>query len=370
MALWCGWTHWLRHVVLRDQPYVCINLDETMVRHEYASPSGNVARAPRIELRAANLFFQRVRKDQEKAGTTLLALLCDNEALQPHLPQIWLPKDTAAKPMSGALRQEFRLAVADKYPQQVWGGSGGWMTSPLFAIILRLISRRVLARLGPGYVIVLIFDAAGPHATVEVLETAETLGMIVLLIPGQLTWLLQMLDVKVFGRLKARLRADFMGARLLCDDGRLPRNRWVSIAVQAVQDLLVESTWPRAFDTMRIPSPEVPANSFRRLQELAPTPEALPLMPMQPEEMDAVLGRHRLQLVPLLFGTPIRRMPHADRLELRDRLRRQQAVAVPAPAASAPLAAPPPLPLPAPPADAGGSIASRVALRRRNSGLP
>ena len=100
--------------------------------------------------------------------------------------------------------------------------------------------------------------------------------MIVLLIPGQLAWLLQMLDVKVFGRLKAQLRREIMAARVMSPEGRLPTNPWVSIAVQAVQCLLVETTWPRAFDSVRIPSPEVPRDSFRRLQDMAPAPAALP----------------------------------------------------------------------------------------------
>ena len=89
-------------------------------------------------------------------------MLCNNETLQPHLPQIWLPKDSVAKPMSGALRQEFANAI--EYPQQVWGGTGGWMTAAVFVIILRLLCRRVRERLGPDHVIVVLFDVAGPHA--------------------------------------------------------------------------------------------------------------------------------------------------------------------------------------------------------------
>ena len=89
-------------------------------------------------------------------------MLCNNGTLQPHLPQIWLPKDSVAKPMSGALRQEFANAI--EYPQQVWGGTGGWMTAAVFVIILRLLCRRVCGCLGPDHVIVVPFDAAGPHA--------------------------------------------------------------------------------------------------------------------------------------------------------------------------------------------------------------
>jgi hypothetical protein len=320
VALWCGWTHWLRTVVLKDRSYVCINLDETMVRHEYLSPKGNNAALPRQSHREASGLFQRVRRDQEKAGTTLMAAVCDNDALQKHLPQIWLPKDSPTKPMPLGLQREFRSALADGYPQQVWGGTGGWMTTDIFAAVLRTICRRVRQQLGPDVVVVIIFDAAGSHANEDVLEVARSLGMIVLLIPGQLTWLLQMLDVKVFGRLKARLRLDFMRERRQSPDGRMPNHRWASIAVRAVRDLLVNRSWLRAFDTMRIPSDDVPASSFRRLQLLAPAVGDLPMMPMTPDQMDAMLGRHRISMVPALFQAPIELMPAEDRLALRDRM--------------------------------------------------
>ena len=113
------------------------------------------------------------------------------------------------------------------------------MTIDVVAAVSRAISRRVHQQLGPDVVVVIIFDAAGSHANEDVLAVARSLGMIVLLIPGQLTWLLQMLDVKVFGRLKARLRLDCMRERMRTPDGKMPKHRWASLAVRAVRDLLV-----------------------------------------------------------------------------------------------------------------------------------
>ena len=364
VALFCGWTHWLRTVVLSERRFVFINLDETMVRHEYQAPSGNVAASQRERLRAANLFFQRTRGGDEKAGTTLVALLSDDPALQPHLPQIWMPKDTERKPMSGQMRRQFEVALDGRYPQQVWGGTTGWMTAPLFGVILRLVHQRVREVLGPEIVIVMVFDAAGAHATVECLQLAAALDIVVILIPGQLTWLLQMLDVKVFSLFKRRLRSDCMRARLHSADGRLPPHAWVPIAVTAVQDLLVDKTWPRAFDSARVPSAEVPADSFRRLQRLAPAIADLPPMPMTPTQIDTILGRHRRGLATALLGPAVRIMPPHERLALRDRLLAEEALALaasaPAPVVAARLALPPL------PAAASESIGGRVASRRRS----
>ena len=66
VALWCGWAHWLQAVVLRERQFVCINLDETMVRHEYLSPSGNVVKAPGRSLRAAIFFFNTPKAAKKK----------------------------------------------------------------------------------------------------------------------------------------------------------------------------------------------------------------------------------------------------------------------------------------------------------------
>jgi hypothetical protein len=370
VALWCGWTQWLRNVVLKGKGYVCINLDETMVRHEYFNPKGNIIKKQQLSHRGASGLVQRVRRDHEKAGTTLMAAICDDDELQKHMPQIWLPKDSPTRPMPLGLQDEFRTALTHGYPQQVWGGTGGWMTAQLFSEVLRTVCRRVRDVRGDDVVIVVIFDAAGSHVTNDVLEVAKGLGIVVLLIPGQLTWLLQMLDVKVFGRLKARLRVEFMRERALSPDGRMPNHRWASIAVDAVRDLLVNRTWQRSFDTMRIPSKEVPENSFRRLQALAPSLSDLPPMPMTPQQLDALLGRHRICLLPVLFQRPIEIMPDEERIALRDRMRSMATGPCLPPPASLPSSssvAPPLIPAPLPASISRSSIAGRVALRRRTT---
>ena len=66
--------------------------------------------------------------------------------------------------------------------------------------------------------------------------------MVILLIPGQLTWLLHMLDVKVFGQLKARFRKDFMKARIDSRTGRVAPGAWARIGIDAVYELLVQRT--------------------------------------------------------------------------------------------------------------------------------
>ena len=169
------------------------------------------------------------------------------------------------------------------------------------------------------------------------------------------------MDVKVFRRLKARLRLDCMHERMRTPDGKMPKHRWASLAVRAVRDLLVEKTWHRAFDTMRIPSDDVPAYSFRRLQSLAPAVGDLPLMPMTPEQLDTMLGRHRISMVPALFQVPIELMPAEDRLALRDRMLADASSAPPSHVgvASRPMSA---LSLGSGSCE---SIATRVARRRR-----
>ena len=274
--------------------------------------------------------------------------------------------------MSGVLRDTFARALEGKYPQQVWGGTSGWMSAPVFGVVLRLLRERVTLIFGEDCIVVVVFDAAGPHANKDILELAYTLDMLVLLIPGQLTWLLQMLDVKVFGRLKARLRHDFMRARIESACGRLEPHAWVDIGVAAVQDLLVTARWPRAFDSVRIPSADVPATSYARLQKIAPAEDALPQMPFSPSQLDCILGRHRVELVAVLFDQPVRLMPVEHQLALRDRLRREREAVLALEAPAGELVGPsrpPLLALPAPPTPAAGSIAGRVA-RRRRSGLP
>ena len=196
------------------------------------------------------------------------------------------------------------------------------------------------------------------------------MNMVVPLVPGKLTWLLQMLDVKVFGVFKRQLRQACMSARNSSPSGQCSPVTWIPLAVDAVDALLTRRMWTQAFDVMRIPCDDIASSSCKKVRRFSPAAvENLLPMPMTPLQTDQYVGRHRLGLTPLLFELPIRLMPEVDRLALHDRLANEEVSAAAAlpdliPAPSLVMSPPPPaIPI-------GDAIAVRVAQRHRGKRPP
>ena len=74
-------------------------------------------------------------------------------------------------------------------------------------------------------------------------------GFWFVLLPAQLTWLLQPLDVKVFGYLKSFLRQRFITLRSQNADGHLILTA-VRDVYAAVEKLFVNRSWAKAFDVL------------------------------------------------------------------------------------------------------------------------
>jgi len=89
--LYFNWVQWLLRVAFVDEDVILINMDESKIPHEYAAGPGNVLANERRRYQAAGAFFQKVDRSATRNQTTLVAFVCNDAALQPHLPQKLLP---------------------------------------------------------------------------------------------------------------------------------------------------------------------------------------------------------------------------------------------------------------------------------------
>ena len=103
-------------------------------------------------------------------------------------------------------------------PIEVWGDSNGWVTQD---VMVRMITRyrQVVRQHHPDKQLVIILDAASQHVSKRVLMHARRLNVILVMIPGKLTWLLQPLDVSVFRVLKDRFKKALMTKKMLHPEG-------------------------------------------------------------------------------------------------------------------------------------------------------
>ena len=341
-----SWSAWLHQSVLRDRPVCLLNLDETSVSFAEARRSGNVVMASKGTLKA--LFYERIARRETHGHLTLVALLCADASMQPHVPQLLLTKDV------GLLVAE-KAALRRLQPPVFWIlGTDGWVTQDNLPHLLTIIRRHICHHL-PHHEIVLLLDCAAQHVTARVFAHASRLRMHLLFVPGKTTWLLQPLDTHVFSLFKRTLHQLQTDARAATPDGCLGRSDWVNLLDQAIRQVLVCRTWTHAFEQNGFGGDLTPAARARIYDACN---SLVDVTPQAPTDNDLAL----------VFG---RRIPNVSRRVLSSALRLQAADAL-ALDAGATLVdeALPPLPPPAGPPEESigdGPISSRTRLRRASS---
>ena len=125
-----------------------------------------------------------------------------------------------------------------------------WVNTSSYTKVLRLLRKCLkFHRIQRRFQVIFFADAFGGHITVRSLYKMGAYGFWFVLLPAQLTWLLQPLDVKVFGYLKAFLRQRFITvpAQNFNDSLVLTAIRDV---FAAVEKWFVNRSWAKAFDTL------------------------------------------------------------------------------------------------------------------------
>ena len=85
-----------------------------------------------------------------------------------------------------------------------------WVNTALYAKVLSLLRKCLkLHRVQRHYQVILFADALGGHITVRSLYKMGDYGFWFVLLPAQLTWLLQPLGVQTFAQMKSFLRHRF-----------------------------------------------------------------------------------------------------------------------------------------------------------------
>ena len=277
-----------------------LNLDETAMQHEYPSGRGNVISSARQQALGAAAFFQRVRRSATRGHTTLVGLIAADPDLQAHLPQILLPSCKKV-PLSRAAKAAYSTLAP---PIEVWEGTTGWTDQAVMKRILTRI-RQVVRGLRPHAYILLVLDAASQHLGRDVLGHAARLRIYILLVPGQLTWLMQPLDTKVYGLFKRRLTAEHSRLRGLSPSGIMDPLAWIHASGAVVREVLVDTPWGWTFPTSCL-SVGAGAASTALSRYLGWGEDAAPRVLTGPE-LDEVIGRHRVNLTPLMFNGPLSR---------------------------------------------------------------
>jgi hypothetical protein len=221
--------------------YVFINLDETSISSVTTSGRGLVA-VPKIK-RDCGWTKPLDRTDRTNVKTSLMAAVCDCPKLQPFLPQVILPKYTKRITPPPRILNAYANTGG---PFEYWHRSTGW---PDCQSMIRWATRlrSVVSSFNPDVWIILMMDCSYCHLNIKTIRHLRRLGILVVIIPAKLTWLVQLLDVYVFSELKSRIRAEHAVHRLSRPRGSLEVGSWIDGNARAIREIVVDRDWQAEF---------------------------------------------------------------------------------------------------------------------------
>ena len=234
--LYLRWIQYILRTIMADESYIMINVDETSVQNDYLQRSGYVVEMTGKERSAAGCFFQKVTIADTRSHITLVAAISATPGVQHQLPQILIPND------SKITRAERDLYKGLQFPIEIILGQHGWVNGAVMKYLITRYRRAVRA-INPSARLVLLMDSASQHISNDVLRHAQWLGVILILIPGKLTWLLQPLDVSVFRPFKSSLKKRLLDNRKEDPNGLVSMAERITIVAQTIQEVLVETEW-------------------------------------------------------------------------------------------------------------------------------
>ena len=199
LASW-HWWHFTCGQVPSDKVPLRLNMDETAVRFYYEQRGGYRLRPCVLRKKHGVAGFRKASAAYKKMSITCMTMLSDSREVQGLLPQVLIGNEYTFK--AGDL---VSLRRAGGHRFTIWRKKSAWVNSHVMMEWLRLLSRS-LRGVRDTHQPMLLMDAFKAHLSEEVLSLASDLNIWIILVPAQVTFLLQPLDTHVFGQLKQVLR--------------------------------------------------------------------------------------------------------------------------------------------------------------------
>lgn len=280
MRIFLRWLRFVIEEVLSDRTHVILNADETSLTAVEHSGMGMASGYKRKH--SGGRTRPRDCRDRFHTKVTYMAVIADSPELQPLLPQVILPKYTQNSAIPNYILDKYALFG---FPFEFWHGSKGAVTPGIMqAWITRL--RSAVSSFNSDAWIVLLMDCSTSHLSLLTMAHIRRFGIIVVPVPAKLTWLLQVLDVYVFGVVKKDIRIEESRSRLASDHGGLSRLERMRIATNSIRRHLVNSDWSSAFEKLGAGQENRPTSA--RVTKYVPPGEITPALPTLQEFADMI----------------------------------------------------------------------------------
>jgi hypothetical protein len=234
-----------------------------------------------------------------RADSTLAGLICLKEGVQHQLPQVFIPN------WGKLTRREQQVYQNGLQPPiEVWRGFNGWVNDDAMKQLITCY-RSAVRNIDPTATLVLLMDAASQHLSKAVLMHARRLNVMLVMIPGKLTYLLQPLDVSVFRALKDSIKQNLLKVRMTHPQGIIPLEERVAALNDSIFSTLTDKDWTSAF--AKVGATGELASLRQSILHYFPQGIEVPSIALNDDELEEVAGRHRLELG-AAFNTVVERL--------------------------------------------------------------
>lgn len=238
-AVW-QWVNFLHGSTQPGEKCVVVNFDETSIRLFQDAKRGFLVRAARVQKQAAKSLARDAAKGQLRGTFSFVAMICDEEQIQPLLPQhIFMTTSQISEVNLEAVK-------ATMLPNMhVHRSESAWTTVDKMKVLFKTLADAIRRCQGKWRVI-LMADTYKAHISKGVWASAAAHGIFYCLVPAKMTWCLQPCDTHLFASFKHHLSLACQ-RRALRNAGKLDIFLVLDALKDTVRLLLNRKCWRRAF---------------------------------------------------------------------------------------------------------------------------
>ena len=242
LAVW-AWSNCVQQEDRQGRRLLRINLDETAVCMCSSWRDGFLVRAARQSSRAGRSLTRDFSRAEQRTNITHVALICDDAAIQPFLPQIILVSERL-------VHRDVCVHTQRSLPPccVLLRRKKAWVTENVMLYVVKELRRRLLPWMHECDVI-LFTDAFRAHLTRKVLRSYGLADMRFVCIAGGLTWALQPLDTHVFAQYKRQLHIESQAESLRGENQKGVRAFLRNVGA-VITKVLNSKGWASAFEDL------------------------------------------------------------------------------------------------------------------------
>lgn len=225
-----------------DRPVLLLNLDETSIPLWSKPRKGYLMFGNHRGRKAVLRQGPGPSLSLRRSYVSLVALLCDDPAVQPLLPQVFVTNEHVLS------KADVESLNADCRPNVFFARRrSSWANAELIVEIVKLLAVSIPEVLRTHRV-VLHMDTARSHLHTSVVKACTKEGIFLMYVPASTTAWLQPLDAYVFSSYKRWVGRELEKLRLAGPTGSLPRSVVMGVYSRGLAAVLEAKSWRHAFE--------------------------------------------------------------------------------------------------------------------------